>query len=320
MTKLADGLTLEITGRAALARDVVRIDLARADGGPLPPFAAGAHIDVAIDDALVRQYSLCNDPAERHRYQIAVLREQQSRGGSARVHDAFHPGRQVSVSAPRNLFALAKGGQRHVLIGGGIGVTPIMSMAAVLKGQGQAFGLHYCCRTPESAAFRDMVEAVGGRTYFSQLEGATRFDPAAALGAPHADSHVYICGPAGFMKAVRDEALRLGWAEANIHSELFKAAEPSTQEGDQPFDVRIASTGATFTIAPGASVASVLTEAGIEVPVSCEQGVCGTCVTSVLEGVPDHRDSYLTDEEREEGKLFTPCCSRARSALLLLDL
>ena len=320
MTKLADGLTLEITGRAALARDVVRIDLARTDGGPLPPFAAGAHIDVAIDDALVRQYSLCNDPAERHRYQIAVLREQQSRGGSARVHDAFHPGRQVSVSAPRNLFALAEGGQRHVLIGGGIGVTPIMSMAAALKGQRQAFDLHYCCRTPESAAFGDAVETLGGRTYFSQLEGATRFDPAAALGAPHADSHVYICGPAGFMKAVRDEALRLGWAEANIHSELFKAAEPSTQEGDQPFDVRIASTGATFTIAPGVSVASVLTEAGIEVPVSCEQGVCGTCVTSVLEGVPDHRDSYLTDEEREEGKLFTPCCSRARSALLLLDL
>jgi len=122
------------------------------------------------------------------------------------------------------------------------------------------------------------------------------------------------------MSAVREEALRLGWTEANIHRELFEAAEPLTQDGDQPFDVRIASTGATFTIPPGSSVFSVLAKAGIDVPVSCEQGVCGTCVTGVLEGEPDHRDSYLTDEERDEGRLFTPCCSRARSPLLLLDL
>ena len=117
-----------------------------------------------------------------------------------------------------------------------------------------------------------------------------------------------------------EEALRLGWAEANIHRELFEAAEPLMQEGDQPFDVRIASTGKTFTIPPGRSAASVLIEAGIDIAVSCEQGVCGTCLTGLLEGAPDHRDSYLTDEERDEGKLFTPCCSRARSPLLLLDL
>ena len=122
------------------------------------------------------------------------------------------------------------------------------------------------------------------------------------------------------MNAVRDEAKRLGWADASIHRELFESAEPLVQAGDQPFDVRIASTGATFTIAPGASIASILADAGVDVPISCEQGVCGTCVTGVLEGVPDHRDSYLTDEERDEGKLFTPCCSRALSPLLLLDL
>ncbi len=320
MAKLIDGLALEITGRTLLAPDIVRIDFARADGGELPPFSAGAHIDVAVDDGLVRQYSLCNDPAERHRYQIAVLREPQSRGGSIRVHDAFHPGRQVSVGTPRNLFALAQGGSRHVLIGGGIGITPIMSMAATLASQGKSFDLHYCCRTPESAGFGDAVEAVGGRTYFSRHDGAPRFEPAAALGSPRADTHVYVCGPAGFMNAVRDEAQRLGWADTNIHRELFEAAEPLVQAGDQPFDVCIASTGATFTIAPGTSVASILADAGIDVPVSCEQGVCGTCVTAVLDGVPDHRDSYLTDEERDEGKLFTPCCSRARSPLLLLDL
>ena len=320
MTKLTNEFTLEITGRTLLAPDIVRIDLARADGGELPPFTAGAHIDVAVDEGLVRQYSLCNDPAERHRYQIAVLRERQSRGGSARVHDAFHPGRQVTVGAPRNLFALAEGADRHILIGGGIGITPIMAMAAALATKDAPFDLHYCCRKPENAAFASAVEGMGGRNYFSRQDGAPRFDPASALGSPGADAHIYVCGPAGFMNAVRDAALRLGWPEANIHRELFEAAEPLTQEGDQPFDVRIASTGATFIIPPGASVATVLANAGVDLPVSCEQGVCGTCVTGVLEGVPDHRDSYLTDEERKEGKLFTPCCSRARSPLLLLDL
>lgn len=320
MAKLADGLTLEITGRVLLAPDIVRIDLGRADGGELPPFAAGAHIDIVVDEGLVRQYSLCNDPAERHRYQIAVLREPQSRGGSVRVHDAFHPGRQVSVGTPRNLFALAKGGSRHILIGGGIGITPIMSMAAALASEGKSFDLHYCCRNPANAAFGSAVDAADGRTYFSRHDGSPRFDPGAALGSPGPDTHVYVCGPAGFMNAVRDEAQRLGWADASIHRELFEAAEPLVQVGDQPFDVRIASTGATFTIAPGASVASILADAGIDVPISCEQGVCGTCVTGVLEGAPDHRDSYLTDEERDEGKLFTPCCSRALSPLLLLDL
>lgn len=236
------------------------------------------------------------------------------------MHEAFHPGRQVSVGAPRNLFALAEGGNRHVLIGGGIGITPIMSMAAALRDEGRRFDLHYCCRTPESAGFGDVVEAVGGRTYFSQLSGSPRFDPTVVLGNPGAGTHVYVCGPAGFMNAVREEALRLDWAEANIHRELFEAAEPLIQEDDRPFDLRIVSTGATFTIPPGASIASVLTDAGVDVPISCEQGVCGTCVTGVLEGVPDHRDSYLTDEERDEGKLITPCCSRALSPLLLLDL
>ncbi|WP_449473321.1 PDR/VanB family oxidoreductase [Sphingobium chungangianum] len=320
MAKLADGLTLEITGRMLLAPDIVQIDLARADGGDLPPFAAGAHIDVLVDEGLVRQYSLCNNPVERHRYQIAVLRERQSRGGSARVHDAFHPGRQVIVGTPRNLFALAEGGSRYILIGGGIGITPIMSMAAALASEGKSFDLHYCCRSPASAAFGSAVDAAGGRTYFSRHDGSPRFDPAAALGSPGADTHIYVCGPAGFMNAVRDEAQRLGWADASIHRELFEAAEPLVQAGDKPFDVRIASTGATFTIAPGTSVASILADAGVDVPISCEQGVCGTCVTGVLEGSPDHRDSYLTDDERNEGKLFTPCCSRALSPLLLLDL
>ena len=320
MAKLTGGLTLEITAREQLTPDIVRIDLARADGSELPPFAAGAHIDVAVGDDMVRQYSLCNDPAERHRYQIAVLREQQSRGGSARVHDAFHPGRQVIVGAPRNLFALSPEAGRHILIGGGIGITPIMSMAAALTADRAPFELHYCCRTRGTAAFMGPVEQLGGRNYFSQEDEAARFAPAAVLGQPDAGTHLYVCGPVGFMNAVREEALRLGWAEANVHRELFEAAEPLTQDGDQPFDVRIASTGATFTIPPGSSVFSVLALAGVDVPVSCEQGVCGTCVTGVLEGVPDHRDSYLTDEERDEGKLFTPCCSRARSPLLLLDL
>lgn len=320
MAKLFGGLTLEISDRVQLTTDVVQIDLVCPDGSDVPPFTAGAHIDVLVEEGIVRQYSLCNDPAERHRYQIAVRREDQSHGGSARIHNAFHPGRQVTVGVPRNLFGLAPGGNRHILVGGGIGITPIMAMAASLSAEGTPFDLHYCVRRSEDAPFGDAVERLGGRTYFTQQEDTARFDPASAIGSPDEGVHLYVCGPVGMMNAVRETALKLGWSETHIHRELFEASEPLIKENDQPFDVRVASTGATFTIPPGASVASILASAGIHVPVSCEQGVCGTCVTGVLEGVLDHRDSYLTDEERDEGKLFTPCCSRARSPLLLIDI
>ncbi|PHQ64268.1 PDR/VanB family oxidoreductase [Sphingobium sp.] len=320
MPILSDALTLEIADRVTLTGDVVRIDLARPDGEPLPPFVAGAHVDVVVGDGLVRQYSLCNDPAERHRYQIAVLRERRSRGGSERVHADFHPGRQVTVGLPRNLFALAPHGRRHILVGGGIGITPLLSMAAALRAQCKPFELHYCSRDAAAAAFAEKVEMLGGRQYHSRQEGSSRFDPATAIGTPDDAAHIYVCGPAGFMTAVRDTALRLGWTAGNLHQELFEAADLSSHPGDQPFDVRIASTGAVFAIPPGATIARVLAAAGIDLPISCEQGICGTCVTSVLDGVPDHRDSYLTDEEHAVGDLITPCCSRARSPVLLLDL
>ncbi|MGN7931755.1 PDR/VanB family oxidoreductase [Sphingopyxis sp. 22461] len=319
MPTLSDGLTLEISDRVTLTGDVVRIDLARPDGAPLPQFAAGAHVDVVVDDGLVRQYSLCNDPAERHRYQIAVLREPRSRGGSEKVHAAFHLGRQVAVGMPRNLFALAPDAERHILIGGGIGITPLLSMAATLHAQRKPFELHYCSKNAAAAAFADRVDALGGQQYLSRQAGYSRFDPSAAIGASDDATHIYVCGPAGFMTAVRDEALRQGWPPCRLHRELFEAADLSSQAGDQPFDVRVASTGATFSVPPGATIAAVLAAAGIDLPISCEQGICGTCVTGLLDGVPDHRDSYLTDEERAAGDLITPCCSRAHSPLLLLD-
>ncbi|MEH3106818.1 MAG: PDR/VanB family oxidoreductase [Sphingomonas fennica] len=320
MAKPADAMALEVAARTPLPGETVLIDLARPDGGALPPFTAGAHIDVGVADDIIRQYSLCNDPAERHRYRIAVLRDPQSRGGSARIHDAFLPGRQVLVGPPRNLFPLAEGARRHILIGGGIGFTPIAAMAATLQAEGRSFALHYCCRSRAEAPFADVVQDFAGTSHYSREGDTTRFDPAAALGPPDPDTHVYVCGPTGFMDAVGEAAIGLGWSPTNIHREAFVAAEPAAQPGDRPFEVRIASTGATVTVPADAPVTTALAAAGVDLAVSCEQGICGTCVVSVLEGTPDHRDSYLTDEEHDRNTLFTPCCSRALSPLLVLDL
>lgn len=318
MTMIIDGLALEVAARRALTDDIVLIDLARPDRGELPGFTAGAHIDVGVTADILRQYSLCNPATERRLYQIAVLRDSGSRGGSKAVHNAFVIGRQVIVGRPRNLFPLSADGTHSILIGGGIGITPIIAMADALAASGHSFDLHYCCRSQSDAAFADRVQQVGGRLHLSRETG--RFDTAAAIQSPRPGAHIYVCGPAGFMDSVFAVARDAGWGDDALHRELFGAAIAADQADDQPFEVRIASTGACLNVPPGISIAAVLAANGIELPVSCEQGVCGTCLTPVLSGIPDHRDSYLTDEERERADCFTPCCSRAKTPQITIDL
>ena len=314
---------VKIVRKAIEALDICSFELIDPSGRALPSFAAGAHIDVHIRPGLVRQYSLCNDPRETHRYLIGVLRTPQSRGGSSALHAEIHEGDLLRASAPKNYFPLAAGAGRSLLIAGGIGITPILCMAEVLSAAGADFQLHYCTRSTQHAAFAERIRhsafARDVSFHFSQAATRPRFDFAAILGAPDPSTHLYVCGPTGFMEAVIDAAKSLGWAEQNLHREYF-AADVAHADSDVEFDVKIASTGEVLRIAKDKTVLDALAECRLDVPSSCRQGVCGTCVTRVLAGVPDHRDKILDHEERIRNDRFTPCCSRSRSPMLVLDL
>lgn len=310
-----------VLSKADTAQDIVTFELAAPDGRALPPFSAGAHIDVHVG-GMVRQYSLCNRPGETHRYQIGVLRDANSRGGSVAMH-ALAVGDSLQISAPKNHFPLAADARHSILLAGGIGVTPLLAMAEQLAADGASFALHYATRSSERTAFRDRLAAAHlaphARCYVDDAPQNGRLDLAAVLSQPNAETHVYVCGPAGFIDATLQQARALGWQDANLHREYFGAALPATDAGEMgAFDIRLAHSGKTMPVRAGETVIDALRGCGIDWPTSCEQGVCGTCLTKVLQGEAQHHDNYLTDEERAEG-CFLPCVSRARG-LLVLDI
>jgi vanillate O-demethylase ferredoxin subunit len=314
-------IEVRVAAKVFEAEGICSYELVRVDGAPLPPFEAGAHIDVHVGDKHVRQYSLCNAPRETHRYLIGVLRDSGSRGGSVAMHDMVSAGSTLTISAPKNHFPLVDAA-RTLLIAGGIGITPILAMAEALAAKGASFEMHYCSRSLERTAFRERITASGFSRqvhfHYDSGDAAQKLDLPALLATP-SGTHLYVCGPSGFIECVRASARAHGWPEAQLHVEYFSGAVVDTV-GDQPFDVKLASSGQVLTVPAGRSVIQVLAEQGIDVPYSCEEGVCGTCVTRVLDGVPDHRDLYLTDEEHAANDQFTPCCSRAKTSLLVLDL
>jgi vanillate O-demethylase ferredoxin subunit len=313
---------VRVARKTCEAEGICSYELVRVDGAPLASFEAGAHVDVHLPNNLVRQYSLCNAPGETHRYLIGVLRDAGSRGGSRAMHDDIDTGSILQISEPKNHFPLVAAG-RTLLLAGGIGVTPILAMAESLAARGAAFEMHYCARAPERAAFRKRIGASGfaDRVHFHYDSGdaGQKLDLATLLTAPAPDTHLYVCGPQGFIDHVLGAAKAQGWPAAQLHVEYFGTAAVDTS-GDRAFDVRLASTGRVITVPANKSVIAVLAEHGVDVPYSCEQGVCGTCLTRVLEGVPDHRDLYLTEQEQAANDQFTPCCSRAHTHVLVLDL
>ena len=316
-------LTVRLLRKTAEAQDIASFELVAEDGRPLPAFGAGAHIDVQLPGGLTRQYSLCNDPQETHRYLIAVLRDPASRGGSAAMHDAVAVGQLLQISPPKNHFALAHGADRSLLLAGGIGITPLLCMAELLAQAGADFELHYCTRSLERTAFAGRIQgsAFADRVHLHLDAGAAaqQLDLAGLLGTPRAGEHVYVCGPKGFMDAVLGTARAAGWPEAQLHFEFFGAAA-APAAGDAAFEVQLASSGRVLPVAAGQTVVQALADAGIEVMTSCGQGVCGTCLIRVLAGQPEHRDLYLAPEEQAANDQFLPCCSRARSARLVLDI
>ena len=316
-------LRVRVASKTMEADGICSFGLVAADGGNLPRFRAGDHIDVQLRDGLVRQYSLCNDPAETHRYLICVRLEPESRGGSRTLHDEVEAGQLLEISPPKHRFPLDPAASHSVLLAGGIGVTPLLSMAEHLAGKGASFELHYCSASEARTAFlwrlRNARFADRVRFYFSDAVPARAIDFEALLASPGSGAHVYVCGPARFIEAACKTAKLNGWPDSRIHKEHFSAATISRLH-DTPFELQLARSGKLLRVPRNQTALEVLRAAGIDVARSCEQGVCGSCLTRVLEGEPLHRDSYLTKEERSANDCFTPCCSRARSGVLVVDL
>ncbi|PFH19008.1 PDR/VanB family oxidoreductase [Burkholderia sp. JKS000303] len=317
------GLTVKVVRKTIEAIDICSLELVDPEGAPLPAFTAGSHIDVHTPDGHVRQYSLCNAPNERGRYLIAVLRTPTSRGGSIAVHDDINEGDTIRISAPRNHFPLAAEPRDTLLLAAGIGITPILCMAEQLSGSGVAFTLHYCTRTIGHTAFRERILAssYAARTVFHHSREASgdAFDIPSVLSGVEPGTHLYVCGPVGFLEATLAAARSLGWSDDRLHYEYF-GASTAAGSANKAFQVKVMSSGQVHDIPVDRSVTSVLAEAGVDIPVSCEQGVCGTCLTRIVEGEPEHRDLFLTEEEHRLNDQFTPCCSRSKSPLLVLDI
>lgn len=302
--------------------DICSLKLVSTTGTALPAFSAGAHIDVQIQPELRRSYSLCNSPGSTDYYEIAVLRDPNSRGGSIAIHESFHEGDEIMVSVPANHFPLSEKARKSLLLAGGIGVTPMLAMAQTLKASNQDFEFHYCGRSKSKMAFLDRIQASGYaehcHLHFDDVE-SNRFDADAVLALPRRDKHLYVCGPTGFLEFVLDNARKAGWNDINLHYEYF-GADVIYKGDDVAFEVQIGSTGQVLTVPPGKTVISVLKEHGYDVHVSCEQGVCGSCVMKIKNGVPDHRDHFLTAGEKASNKVFLPCVSRSKSSCMTLDI
>lgn len=315
-------IQVQVRRKAHEAQDIVSFELTRRDGQSLPGFSAGAHIDVHTPSGKVRQYSLLEDSQAPSSYRIAVLRDPTSRGGSASMHDDLHEGDVISISEPRNHFPLTHAA-RSVLIAGGIGITPLICMAHRLIAQDADFDLHYCTRSPSRTAFRDAIASsdLKERVHYHFDDGpeSQKLQLHSALGSADSGKHVYVCGPAGFIDWVLKSARALGFTSDQLHVEHFGAAVQDAAQ-DTEFTVRIASTGQNVAVKADQTVVQALAQNGIEINTSCEQGVCGTCITRVLEGQCDHRDLFFTEDEKARHDQFTPCCSRAIGNLLVLDL
>ncbi len=312
-----------VTGKHREADDIISLELARADGNLLPPFEPGAHIDLHLPDGLIRQYSLCNPCNDQTRYRLCILKEPASRGGSNFLHTQTEVNQRLSISEPRNLFPMAPDAKRTLLFAGGIGITPLLCMAYALTDAQADFELHYSGKSLNRMAFVDQIMqgSFADRTHLhiSDAQPSQRLDVEPLLAHPQSGTHLYVCGPDRYMDYVLNSAARLGWSSAQLHREYFSAA-PTADRESGCFEIEIKSTGQILEVPADRTALQILEEAGFTIPVSCEEGVCGTCLTRVFSGTPDHRDRFLTDEERASNDQFTPCCSRAKSGRLVLDL
>lgn len=323
-TSVADGtLVVSVAAIAREADDILSFELRHPEGASLPAFTAGAHIDVHLEGGLIRQYSLCGDPAERFSYRIAVLRESAGRGGSQAMH-AVKAGDRLSISTPRNHFPLAgPEANFHLLLAGGIGVTPMMAMIHELESRRADYLLRYCTRSPAKTAFLDRLapRIKTGHVILHHDGGdpAKGLDIAGLLASFVPTQHVYICGPKGFMATAK--AAVGTWPPHCVHFEHFSAVETTDDEAAwdaKPFQVKIKKTGEVIDIPAHKSVVNALRDAGHDIETSCEEGICGTCITRYVEGEPVHRDVVLSDDQRQSYVMI--CRARSKTPMLVLDI
>lgn len=310
-------LALMVREAEPLAPTLKRFRLEAADGGWLPPSAAGSHLVLTLNGpqrAWRNAYSVVSPPGERRAYEVIVRRTQASRGGSAFLHEAVAVGHVLASAPPHNLFPLRLTGRRHVLIGGGIGVTPLIAHLSALKASGAAFEAHQIAAPAEVAIFERLLEPFAGPLVHVHA-GRGAFDTEAVLARQPLGSHVYACGPAPLMAAVAETAARLGWPHGAVHHESF-----GDHRGGAPFTAMLARAGKAIAVGADQSLLEAIEAAGVEAPYLCRGGACGQCMTAVLDGEPDHRDDVLTAAERASGALIMTCVSRARSPRLVLDL
>lgn len=314
-------MLLEVQKVSCLAEGINSYELVDPSGRQLPEFDAGAHVDLHLGNGLIRQYSLCGDPVERTKYTIGVLNDPSGRGGSRYLHDHVRVGSRIEVSAPRNNFRLVAA-ERYVFIAGGIGITPIISMLRVLRGRACDVRLYYCTRSPARTAFQEEVY-----TLCAEGRAVIHYDggiPDQGLGFHEIlvdwqdGTHLYYCGPAGFIAAVGRAASY--WPASHVHCEHFSAParQAAPNDVDRPFRIRISGSGDEYDVPQGESIVSVLRRHGVPVETSCEDGYCGTCMTRYVGGEPDHRDTVLDEETRRQYLLI--CCSRAKTPILDLDI
>lgn len=323
LPRAAEALDVRVNRICDEATDIKTFELVSANGVALPGFTAGAHVNVNVDAGLVRQYSLCNDPSESGRYLIAVKLAADSRGGSRAMHE-LAPGELLSIGAPKNHFPLDRSARHHVLLASGIGITPLMSMARRLLARGASFELHYFTRSIEHTAFHAELSEPRFRSkvnfHYAVEPDRLHETLQRLLGHKVDGAHLYLCGSARFMGLVEDLAAARWPAEA-IHTEYFNADPMASAGLREPFEITLARSGGTYSVPAARSIINVLREkAGCVIETSCEQGVCGTCLTGVLSGTPDHRDAFLSAAERRAGQKMLLCVSRAKSKRLVLDL
>lgn len=309
---------LTIAELRPVAEGVVSLELRAPDGADLPAWQPGAHIDVLLPNGIVRQYSLCGDPAQRDRWRLGVLREPASRGGSSYIHEELRQGGTLSVAGPRNNFSLAEA-DRYLFIAGGIGITPILPMIRAVAAQGKPWTLLYGGRSRRSMAFLEEIGGLaGGEAHIVPQDEFGLLDLQKFLGEHRPDTLVYCCGPAPLIDAV--EAKCQIWRSGALHLERFAPSDKAARKEKGSFEVELARSGRRLVIPPYRSILDILEENGCKVTNSCCAGICGTCLVKVLSGVPEHNDDVLSIEDQEAGDVMLVCVSRAKSDLLVLDL
>ena len=305
-------LTLVVAATTSVAPGLRRVHLLAADGARLPPAAAGAHITLSLPGRLRNSYTLVTADPERG-YELIVRRTARSRGGSRHIHETLSPGDVIEATVPHNLFALHSQAKKHLLIGGGIGVTPLLAFVARLRETKALFELHQIASPAETAVFKALLAPAAGERIHVHA-GRAGLDMPALLAVQPLGTHVYVCGPAGLMDGVETCAAALGWPASHVHREDFGAA------GGEPFELRLARSGIALNVAGDQTMLEAIEAAGIDTPSLCRGGACGVCMLPVREGTPEHRDHFLSPAERAAGCHVMPCVSRSRSATLVLDI